>query len=72
MSAVQQIADARATSQVLRATAKALRSERGSLRCQLLRAAEAIDNVSLLAVRFLKRIEQLEQQLKGSGKDGAP
>lgn len=65
-----ELAEARATAEVLRATAKAVRGQKGSLHYRLLRAAEALDNVVALALRLLNRVEWLEQQLKGRGQGG--
>jgi hypothetical protein len=63
MNAMNQIAEARASSLSLRASAKACTREQGALTSRLMRAAESLDAMVLLAVRGLDRIEQLEQQL---------
>lgn len=58
------IAEARATALVLRATAKVVRAEQGSLRFRLNRAAHALDSMVALALRCLVRIEELEHELR--------
>lgn len=58
------IHEARATAIVLRATARAVRGEQESLRLRLIRAADALDSLALLALRYVKRIEQLERRLQ--------
>jgi hypothetical protein len=63
MNAMNQIAEARATALSLRASAKACSREQGALKFRLMRAAELLDAMVLLAVRGLDRIGQLEQQL---------
>jgi hypothetical protein len=63
MNAMNQIAEARATALSLRASAKACTREQGALKFRLMRAAESLDVMVLLAVSGLDRIEQLEQQL---------
>lgn len=64
MDVVSDIAEARATALVLRATAKVVRAEQGSLMFRLNRAADILDGMVALAVRCLERIEQLEQELR--------
>jgi hypothetical protein len=64
MDVVSDIAEARATALVLRATAKALRGVRGPLMFRLNRAADALDGMAALAVRCLERIKPLEQELR--------
>ncbi|GFE79262.1 hypothetical protein GCM10011487_12620 [Steroidobacter agaridevorans] len=71
MSASGEIAEARATALVLRATAKAVRADQGSLMYRLNRAADVLDGMVAVAVRCLERIEQLEQELRQHGA-GAP
>lgn len=72
MNVTQEIAEARASALSLRASAKACGSEQGALKFRLMRAAEALDGMVLLAARGLDRIEELEQQLAvataGTGK----
>jgi putative addiction module killer protein len=63
MNAVNQIVEARASALSLRASAKACTREQGALKFRLMRAAELLDAIVLLAVRGIERIEQLEQQL---------
>jgi hypothetical protein len=63
MNAMNDVAEARATALSLRASAKACTPEQGPLRFRLMRAAESLDAMVLLAVRGFDRIEQLEQQL---------
>jgi hypothetical protein len=55
MNAASDIAEARATALVLRATAKAVRGEQGSLMFRLNRAAGVLDGMVALAVRCLER-----------------
>lgn len=64
MNAATQLAEALATSQVLRATAKAVRADQSSLHFRLNHAADALDGMVALAMRCLDRIEQLEQELR--------
>lgn len=64
MNAMNEIAEARAAALVLRATGRAVRGEQDSLRLQLIRAAESLDAIVLLAIRGIERIEQLEQELR--------
>jgi hypothetical protein len=63
MNAMNDVAEARATALSLRASAKACAPEQGPLKFRLMRAAESLDAMVLLAVRGFDRIEQLEQQL---------
>jgi hypothetical protein len=63
MNAMNDVAEARATALSLRASAKACTPEQGPLKFRLMRAAESLDAMVLLAVRGFDRIEQLEQQL---------
>jgi hypothetical protein len=58
------IAEARATALVLRATAKVVRAEQGSLMLRLKRAADVLDSMAALALHCLERIKQLEQELR--------
>lgn len=67
MNAMNDVAEARATALSLRASAKACTPGQGPLKFRLMRAAEALDAMVLLAVRGLDRIEQLEQQLAARG-----
>lgn len=64
MVVMSDIAEARATALVLRATAKAVGADQGSLMYRLNRAADVLDGMVALAVRCLERIEQLEQELR--------
>lgn len=64
MNAQNDIAEARATAIVLRATAKAVRADQGSLMYRLDRAADILDGMVTLVVRCLERIERLEQELR--------
>lgn len=64
MNPMSEIAEARASALVLRATARVVRAEQGSLRFRLNRAADALDGMAALALRCLERIEQLEQELR--------
>jgi hypothetical protein len=66
MNAMNDVAEARATALSLRASAKACTPEQGPLKFRLMRAAESLDAMVLLAVRGFDRIEQLEQQLAAS------
>jgi hypothetical protein len=59
-----QVAEARATALVLRATARAIRAEQGALYVRLNRAADVLDTMVALVVRCLDRIEQLQQALR--------
>ena len=63
MNAMNDVAEARATALSLRASAKACTPEQGSLKFRLMRAAESLDAMVLLALRGFERVEQLEQQL---------
>jgi predicted lipid-binding transport protein (Tim44 family) len=63
MSAMNDVVEARATALSLRASAKACTPEQGALKFRLMRAAESLDAIVLLAVRGFDRIEQMEQQL---------
>lgn len=63
MSAMSHIAEARASALSLRASAKACMPDQGALKFRLMRAAESLDAMVLIAVRALERIKQLEQQL---------
>lgn len=62
MNATSELAEALATSQVLRATARSFRGEQSPLHFRLNRAADVLDSVVALAMRCLDRIEQLEQE----------
>ena len=64
MNVLSDIAEARATALALRATAKVVRAEQGSLMLRLNRAADALDGMAALALRCLQRIELLEQELR--------
>jgi len=64
MSVMSQLAEARATAEVLRATARAVRLERFGLTLRLYRTADALDGIVALAMRCLERIEQLEQEVR--------
>ncbi|GFE85023.1 hypothetical protein GCM10011487_70230 [Steroidobacter agaridevorans] len=64
MDGMTDIAEAHATALVLRATAKAVRGERGPLMFRLNRAADILDGMAALAVRCLERIKQLEEELR--------
>lgn len=64
MNATSELAEALATSQVLRATARSFRDEQGPLHFRLNHAAAVLDSVVALAMRCLDRIEQLEQELR--------
>jgi len=73
MNAMNDVAEARATALSLRASAKACTPEQGALKFRLMRAAESLDAMVLLAVRGFDRIEQLEQQLAAiAGGSGEP
>jgi hypothetical protein len=63
MNAMNDVAEARATALSLRASAKACTREQGALKFRLMRAAESLDAMVLLAVRGFDCIEQLKQQL---------
>jgi hypothetical protein len=63
MNVMNQIAEARASALSLRASAKACVAEQGALKFRLMRAAESLDAMVLLAVRGIERIEVLEQEL---------
>ena len=74
MNAMRQITKARAMALKLRASAKACGPEQGPLRFRLMRAAESLDAVTLIAVHALNRVCGLErelQQLRGAGQGGA-
>lgn len=64
MSAIPELAEARATAEVLRATAKAVRADRGALCLRLYRAADVLDGMVALTLRCLERIEQFEQEVR--------
>ena len=64
MNASSEMAEARATAIVLRATAKVVRAEQGALRLRLNRSADVLDGMVALVVRYLERIKQLEQELR--------
>jgi len=64
MDGMSDLAEARATALVLRATAKSVRGEPGSLMFRLNRAADTLDGMVALALRCLERIKQLEQELR--------
>jgi hypothetical protein len=64
MDVMSGIAEARATALVLRATAKVVRAEQGSLMFRLNRAADTLDGMVALAVRCLERIKELEQEVR--------
>lgn len=64
MTVMGQITEARATALSLRASAKACTAEQGALKFRLMRAAESLDAMVLLAVRGIERIEVLEQELR--------
>lgn len=63
MNAMQEIAEARASALSLRASAQACGREQGPLKFRLMRAAESLDGIVVLAVRGLERIAALERQL---------
>jgi hypothetical protein len=64
MDALSDIAEARATALVLRATARVVRAEQGSLMLRLNRAADVLDGMAALALQGLERIKKLEQELR--------
>lgn len=64
MNAMNQIAEARASALSLRASAKACSHEQGALQFRLMRTAESLDALVLIAVRGIERIEQLELALR--------
>ena len=64
MNAMSQIAEARASALSLRASAKACAPEQGALKFRLMRAAESVDAMVLLAMRGIGRVEQLESALR--------
>lgn len=64
MDVMSDIAEARATALVLRATAKVVRAEQGSLMFRLSRGADALDSMAALALRCLVRIKELEHELR--------
>jgi hypothetical protein len=73
MNAMNDVAEARATALSLRASAKACTREQGALKFRLMRAAESLDAMVLLAVRGFDRIEQLEQRLAArTAESGGP
>lgn len=63
-TAKRQIAEARATAVVLRATARVCRGSDGPLTFRLNRAADALDSMVLLAVRSLRHVKRLARQLR--------
>lgn len=63
MNAMNQIAEARATALMLRASAKACGPEQRSLKFRLNRAADSLDAIVLIAVRGIERVEVLESVL---------
>lgn len=69
MSDMPELAEARATAQVLRATARVLRGEQAALTFRLRRAADVMDGLAALTLRCLQRIEQLEQMSRMLGGD---
>ena len=54
MNAMNDVAEARATSLSLRASAKACTREQGALKFRLMRAAESLDAMVLLAVPWVR------------------
>jgi hypothetical protein len=72
MSVLHQIAEARASAITLRASAKACAPEQGALRFRLMRAAEALDAMALLALSLVEHVGKLEQQLKAAVQGRAP
>lgn len=64
MNVAPQLAEARATAEVLRATARALRGERGTPRSRMLQAAATLDRIVTIAMGLLERIEQLEHEVR--------
>ncbi|GFE91532.1 hypothetical protein [Steroidobacter agaridevorans] len=74
MNAMPEIAEARASALSLRASAGACAPGQGPLKFRLMRAAESLDAIVLIAVRAIERIEVLEgelQQLRPKGQGGA-
>lgn len=61
---VPELADALATAEVLRATARAARGAPTTLGPRLYRAADTLDAVVALSIRCLERIERLEQEVR--------
>nr|WP_298717234.1 hypothetical protein [uncultured Steroidobacter sp.] len=70
MSVLHQIAEARASALSLRASAQACSPDQGPLKFRLMRAAEALNGMALLALGLVERVGKLEQQLRRQG--GAP
>ena len=64
MNAMSDVAEARASALSLRASAKACTPEQGPLKFRLMRAAESLDAMVLLAVRGIERIKVLEVVLR--------
>jgi len=64
MNVMSQIAEARASALTLRASAKACSREQGALKFRLVRAAESLEAVVLIALRGIERIEALERELQ--------
>lgn len=64
MNTMNVVAEARASALSLRASSKACTPEQGALKFRLMRAAESLDAMVLLAVRSLDRIEALELALR--------
>lgn len=64
MSALHEIAEAKASALSLRASAKACGPEHGALAFRLRNAATSLDAMVLLAMRGLDRVEELEQELR--------
>lgn len=64
MNVMNDIAEARASAVSLRASAKACTREQGALKFRLTRAADSLDAVVLLAIRWIERVDDLEQELR--------
>lgn len=64
MNVMTEIAEARASALSLRASAHACGSEQGPLKFRLMRTADALNSMVLLAVRGIERIEVLEVALR--------
>jgi hypothetical protein len=64
MNVTHEIAEARATALSLRASAKACTPEQGALKFRLMRAAESLNAMVLLAMHGIECVEQLEMQLQ--------
>ena len=64
MNVMSQIAEARASALSLRASAKACSPEQGALKFRLMRAAESLDAIVLIAVSGIESVEQLEMALR--------